>query len=56
MLSAVDPMMRAYREDLFGPVAVLYRVSSADQAVAIANEWQYGLGVAGLRSRRDQGS
>lgn len=46
VLSAVDPTMRAYREELFGPVAVLYPVSSAEQAVAIANDSPYGLGAA----------
>ena len=46
VLSGVDPTMRAYREELFGPVAVLYRVSSAEEAVAIANDSPYGLGAA----------
>jgi len=46
VLSAVDPTMRAYREELFGPVAVLYRVDSAEHAVAIANDSPYGLGAA----------
>ena len=46
VLSAVDPTMRAYREELFGPVAVLYEVTSAEQAVAVANDSPYGLGAA----------
>ena len=46
VLSAVDPTMRAYREELFGPVAVLNRVTSAEQAVSIANDSPYGLGAA----------
>ena len=46
VLSAVDPTMRAYREELFGPVAVLYPVKSAEQAVAIANDSPFGLGAA----------
>jgi succinate-semialdehyde dehydrogenase/glutarate-semialdehyde dehydrogenase len=46
VLSAVDPTMRAYREELFGPVAVLYPVSSAEQAVEIANDSPFGLGAA----------
>ena len=46
LLSGVDPTMRAYREELFGPVAVLYRVASAEEAVAIANDSPFGLGAA----------
>ena len=46
VLSNVDPTMRAYREELFGPVAVLNRVISAQQAVSIANDSPYGLGAA----------
>ena len=46
VLSGVDPTMRAYREELFGPVAVLYRVGSAAEAVEIANDSPFGLGAA----------
>jgi succinate-semialdehyde dehydrogenase/glutarate-semialdehyde dehydrogenase len=35
--------MRAYREELFGPVGVVYRVSSEDEAVRLANDTPYGL-------------
>jgi succinate-semialdehyde dehydrogenase/glutarate-semialdehyde dehydrogenase len=46
VLSGVTPEMRAYREELFGPVAVLYRVGSVDEAVDLANASEYGLGGA----------
>ena len=46
VLSGVTPQMRAYREELFGPVAVLYRVGSVDEAVDLANASEYGLGGA----------
>jgi succinate-semialdehyde dehydrogenase/glutarate-semialdehyde dehydrogenase len=46
VLSGVTPQMRAYREELFGPVAVVYRVGSSDEAVALANDSPYGLGGA----------
>lgn len=46
ILSDVTPEMRAYHEEIFGPVAVLYQVKSADEAVDLANSSPYGLGGA----------
>lgn len=45
VLSGVTADMRAFSEELFGPVAVLYRVSSEDEAVELANNSAYGLGA-----------
>ncbi len=44
VLSNVTPDMAVYREELFGPVAVLYRVSSDEEAIDLANSSPYGLG------------
>ena len=44
VLTGVTPDMRAYHEELFGPVAVVYKVSSDDEAVALANAVDFGLG------------
>jgi succinate-semialdehyde dehydrogenase / glutarate-semialdehyde dehydrogenase len=46
VLTGVTPEMRAYREELFGPAAVVYRVSSVDEAVTLANDSPFGLGGA----------
>ncbi|MGZ4451594.1 MAG: NAD-dependent succinate-semialdehyde dehydrogenase [Nocardioides sp.] len=46
VLTGVTPEMRAYSEELFGPVAVVYRVSSDEEAVELANGVEFGLGGA----------
>ena len=46
MLTDVTPGMRAYREELFGPAAVVYKVADVDEAVALANDTPFGLGGA----------
>ncbi|WP_104044346.1 NAD-dependent succinate-semialdehyde dehydrogenase [Arthrobacter sp. ZGTC412] len=45
VLTGVTEDMRAFSEELFGPVAVLYRASSEDDAVELANNSVYGLGA-----------
>jgi len=44
VLTDVTPEMRAYREELFGPAAVIYRVADASEAVQLANSSSFGLG------------
>jgi succinate-semialdehyde dehydrogenase/glutarate-semialdehyde dehydrogenase len=46
VLTDVTPEMRAFREELFGPVAVVYKVSDVDEAVALSNDTPFGLGGA----------
>lgn len=46
VLTDVTPDMRAFREELFGPAAVVYRVADVDEAVALANDTPFGLGGA----------
>lgn len=43
VLTGVTPEMAAYREEIFGPVAVVYSVRDDDEAVALANDVDYGL-------------
>jgi succinate-semialdehyde dehydrogenase/glutarate-semialdehyde dehydrogenase len=44
VLTDVTPDMRVYHEEVFGPVALLFRVRSADEALDIANATPFGLG------------
>ncbi len=44
VLTGVTPGMDAYREEFFGPVGVVYRVSGEDAAVRLANDTSFGLG------------
>ena len=44
VLTNVAPASASYREELFGPVATVYKVGSEDEAVALANDTPFGLG------------
>jgi succinate-semialdehyde dehydrogenase/glutarate-semialdehyde dehydrogenase len=43
VLADVSPDMRIAREETFGPVAPLFRFRSEEQALAMANDTEYGL-------------
>jgi succinate-semialdehyde dehydrogenase/glutarate-semialdehyde dehydrogenase len=44
ILDRVEPGMRAYAEELFGPVAIVIRARDEADALRIANESEFGLG------------
>ncbi|MFC3501758.1 NADP-dependent succinic semialdehyde dehydrogenase [Micromonospora krabiensis] len=44
VVTDLTPEMRMWREEVFGPVAGLYRVESYDEAIEVANGTSYGLG------------
>lgn len=45
VLTKVTPEMRAFRDEIFGPIAVLLRARDADHAVELANDSDLGLGA-----------
>ncbi len=46
VIAEPPPDTPAAREELFGPVAALFRVASFDQAIALANRTPFGLGAS----------
>jgi succinate-semialdehyde dehydrogenase/glutarate-semialdehyde dehydrogenase len=43
VITGVTPEMRVYHEEAFGPLAMIYRVANAGEAVTLANDTKYGL-------------
>lgn len=46
LLDHVTPAMKIYREETFGPVKAIVRVDGVDEAIACANDNDYGLSAA----------
>src|SRR6185312_693334 len=46
VLTSVPRSSAVYREELFGPVAMLFRVHSLDEAIEIANDTPFGLAAS----------
>ncbi len=55
VLENVVPGMPAYHEELFGPVAVLYRFKTEEEAIRIANDTVFGLGAGFFTSNPEKG-
>jgi succinate-semialdehyde dehydrogenase/glutarate-semialdehyde dehydrogenase len=46
VLADVTPKMRVYSEEVFGPVAMLYRARDEDEALRMANDSPFGLAAS----------
>jgi succinate-semialdehyde dehydrogenase/glutarate-semialdehyde dehydrogenase len=54
VLTDITPENDIYREELFGPVAQVYRVQSEDEAIELANDTPFGLGSYVMTTDPDQ--
>ena len=54
LLADVTDEMDVYREELFGPAGVVYRVADENAAVALANDTSFGLGSYVFTTDADQ--
>jgi succinate-semialdehyde dehydrogenase/glutarate-semialdehyde dehydrogenase len=54
VLTDITPDNPAYTEEFFGPVAQVYKVSSEEEAVQLANDTPYGLGSYVFTTDQDQ--
>lgn len=54
VLTDVDSQNSIYDEELFGPIAMVFKVSSDEEAITLANDTQYGLGGAVLSQDKER--
>jgi len=55
ILTDIDLDNPAHKTELFGPVAVVYKVSSEEEAIELANDSPYGLGAIVFSGDADHG-
>ena len=54
ILENISKDSNAYHEEIFGPVAALYKINNIDEAIALANDSPFGLGSAIWTQDKDE--
>ncbi len=54
VLTNVSPDSPSYKEELFGPVATIYKVASEEEAIELANDTPFGLGSYVFTTDKEQ--
>src|SRR5699024_9371040 len=55
ILTDIDRDNPAHKKEMFGPVAVVYKVSSEEEASELANDSPYGLGAIVISGDQERG-
>lgn len=56
ILTDIDKDNPAYKQELFGPVGIVYKVSSEEEAVELANDSNHGLGAIVFSGDKEHGA
>jgi succinate-semialdehyde dehydrogenase/glutarate-semialdehyde dehydrogenase len=54
VLTDINPDSAAYRDEIFGPVSMFFRVKDVDEAIKLANDTKYGLGASVFSTDRER--
>jgi succinate-semialdehyde dehydrogenase / glutarate-semialdehyde dehydrogenase len=54
VLSNIPNNSPAYREELFGPVASIFRVKNVEEAIRVANDTRFGLGASAWTNDKNE--